>query len=59
KKELGDVMLQIVFYSKKECEPLVKLLFNEREIRLVGLEPVQGPYYKWSDVSNLIKKGIK
>ena len=51
--------IQIVFYSKKECEPLVKLLFNERETRLVGLEPVQGPYYKWSDVSSLIKKGIK
>ena len=44
--------LQLVFYrSRKAGKPvLVKLLLNEREVKLIGLEPVQGPYYSWEEL---------
>ncbi|MBR5703416.1 MAG: hypothetical protein IKX45_04110 [Bacteroidales bacterium] len=44
--------LQLVFYkSRKAGKPvLVKVLLNEREVRLLGLEPVQGPYYSWEEL---------
>ena len=41
--------LQIVFFRKRGREPLVKIYYNERETRVRGLEPVSGPYYRWSD----------
>lgn len=43
--------LQLVFYkSRKAGKPvLVKVLLNEQEVRLLGLEPVQGPYYSWEE----------
>ncbi len=44
-----------VFYRNGEGEVLVKFLYNERETRLRKLEPVSGPYYKWSDVRENIK----
>ena len=42
--------VQLVFYRpKKGTGPiLVKALLNENEVRL-PLQPVSGPYYKWSD----------
>ena len=48
--------LQIVFYqSRKAGDPiLVKVLMNEREVKLIGLEPVQGPYYRWADLREKI-----
>lgn len=45
--------LQFVFYQPKKCrsgETLVKLLFNGEEASIGTLEPVSGPYYRWSDV---------
>ena len=55
--------LQLIFYrkadgccsSKGACcaasdDILVKVLHNEGEIKLQGLTPVSGPYYKWSDL---------
>ena len=27
----------------------MKIYYNERETRVRGLEPVSGPYYRWSD----------
>ena len=49
--------LQIVFYrarkglfglgGKSDKPVLVKFLLNEREVSIIGLEPVQGPYYDW------------
>lgn len=43
--------LQVVFYrSDKNDEILVKVLYNEVERRIMGLEPVSGPYYRWTDV---------
>jgi hypothetical protein len=43
--------LQMIFYkNKKGGDVLVKFLVNERETALMGVEPVSGPYYRWSDV---------
>ena len=43
--------LQIIFYkNKKGGDVLVKFLVNERETALMGVEPVTGPYYRWTDV---------
>jgi len=42
--------IQFVLYrSKKNPEVLFKLLRNGREVTLPQLQPVEGPYYKWSD----------
>ena len=55
--------LQLIFYRKSNgscsvdgtcCaaaeDILVKVLHNEGEVKLQGLTPVSGPYYKWSDL---------
>lgn len=42
--------LQFVFYkSKKSPEILFKLLRNGSEVTLPQIQPVTGPYYKWSE----------
>ena len=50
--------LQMVFYrSRKAGKPvLVKFLMNERETGIIGLEPVQGPYYEWEKVREKISR---
>lgn len=41
--------VQLVFYKKGRKDPvLVKVLYNEKETRIAGLEPVSGPYYEWT-----------
>ena len=42
--------LQIIFYRNKSGDVLVKFLYQEQERLLHGLEPFQGPYYKWETV---------
>ena len=42
--------LQMVFYRNRKGDVLVKLLHNERETTILGLAPVEGPYYSWSDL---------
>lgn len=42
--------LQMVFYRDKSGEVLVKVLYNEKEMRIKGLTPVQWPYYRWQDL---------
>ncbi|MGN0188528.1 MAG: histidine-type phosphatase, partial [Candidatus Cryptobacteroides sp.] len=48
--------LQMVFYRNARGNVLVKFVYNGRERRLHGLEPVAGddgsetPYYRWNDV---------
>lgn len=43
--------IQMVFYrpekSPEADEVLVKILLNEREMPVKGLDPVTGPYYSW------------
>ena len=47
--------MQMVFYRsrKKDAPILVKFTYNGRERHVRGLEPVNGIYYKWEDVSRL------
>ena len=42
--------LQIIFYRNKAGDVLVKFLYQEQERLLRGLEPFEGPYYKWETV---------
>ena len=42
--------LQLVFFRRADGDVLVKLLHNEREVRLSGLAPASGPYYRWADL---------
>ena len=39
---------QMIFYRNKKDEVLVKVLYNEKEVQIPGIEPVSGPYYAWS-----------
>ena len=39
---------QMIFYRNKNDEVLVKVLYNEKEVQIPGIEPVSGPYYAWS-----------
>lgn len=48
--------LQIVFYRNRKGEVVVKLLVNEKESAVKGLTPVAGPYYRWSDLKQMIEK---
>jgi hypothetical protein len=41
---------QMIFYRNKKDEVLVKVLYNEKEIQIPGIEPVSGPYYNWSEL---------
>ncbi|MDE5814178.1 MAG: histidine-type phosphatase [Muribaculaceae bacterium] len=49
--------LQLVFYRNAEGDVLVKCLLNEQEARLPAT-PVNGPYYRWSDLRNYYKDKI-
>lgn len=50
--------LQMVFYRKPGADPLVKLYYNEAETLINGLEPVQGPFYRWSDLKAHLERRI-
>lgn len=39
--------IQMVFYKNKKNDVLTKILYNEKEVTLPGIEPVSGPYYDW------------
>jgi len=42
--------LQMIFFRNKEGSILVKFIYNDRERKIIGLEPVSGCYYKWEDI---------
>lgn len=43
--------IQMIFYRKPGAKDvLVKILLNEQECTLSGLNAVSGPYYRWKDV---------
>jgi len=50
--------VQLVFYKNSKGNVLVKVLANERETPIIGLTPVKGPYYNWSDYRALIEKKL-
>ena len=41
---------QMIFYKNKQGEVLAKVLYNEKEVLLPGIEPVSGPYYRWDEL---------
>ena len=41
---------QMIFYRNNKGEVLTKILYNEKEILLEGIEPVSGPYYSWPEL---------
>ncbi|MBR1705806.1 MAG: haloacid dehalogenase-like hydrolase [Bacteroidales bacterium] len=48
--------LQMVFYRKAgRPDILVKLLFNEREALIPGLDPAIGPYYRWETLETYLR----
>ena len=50
--------LQMIFYSNRKGEVLVKFLYNEKETFIPALTPVSGPYYRWSDAKAYFLKRI-
>ena len=41
---------QMIFYKNKKDEVLTKVLYNEKEVLIPGIEPVSGPYYRWDEL---------
>ena len=39
---------QMIFYRNKKGEVLTKVLYNEKEVLIPGVEPLSGPYYEWN-----------
>ncbi len=51
--------LHLVLYrSRKSDVILAKVLFNEQEMKISGLEPVAGPYYDWNELSAFLKSRL-
>lgn len=46
--------MQMVFYAGREGDVIVKVLWSEKEARINGLEPFDGPYYRWDDLRSHI-----
>ena len=51
--------LQFIFFRRaSDGDVLVLLLHNENEVRLAGLAPASGPYYRWTDLRGYLTKLI-
>ena len=46
--------IQLIFYKNKAGDVRVKVLMNERETRVIGLEGF--PYYKWEDFRKCLER---
>ena len=52
--------VQWIVYTAKDKEPLVKMLLLEKEVSFAkDLQPVFGPYYKWSDVKGYYTQKVE
>ena len=51
--------IQMVLYRNDKGDVLAKVLYNEREMHIRGLEPVSWPYYRWPDIRDRLLKGGK
>ncbi len=49
--------VQFIFYRNSEGDVLVKLLRNEEEVNIPGLDAVSGPYYRWEDFKGAFMPG--
>ncbi len=45
--------LQMVYYRNQAGNVLVKFIYNDRERHVIGLEAVNGIYYRWEDIKAL------
>ena len=50
---------QMIFYKNKKGEVLTKILYNEKEVLVPGIQPVSGPYYRWSELKAHFLEQIK
>ena len=50
---------QMIFYKDKKGEVLAKVLYNEKEVLIPGVQPVSGPYYRWTDLKAHFLEQIK
>ena len=50
---------QMIFYRNRKGEVLTKVLYNEKEVQIPGVEPVSGPYYRWTDLKARFLEQIK
>lgn len=51
--------IQIPFYRNAEGDVIVKVLHNEKEQPILGLEPLSGPYYRWSEVRAMLMRYLE
>jgi len=42
--------LQMVFYRDRKDNVLVKILYNEQEMKIPAVKAYKGPYYRWEDL---------
>lgn len=42
--------LQMVFYRDRKDNVLVKILYNEQEMKIPAVKAYSGPYYRWEDL---------
>ncbi len=47
---------QFIFYKNKKGEVIAKILYNEKEVSLPGLESDIEPYYSWEDLRAYLMK---
>ena len=50
---------QMIFYRNKKGEVLTKVLYNEKEVLIPDIQPVSGPYYRWTDLKAHFLEQIK
>jgi hypothetical protein len=50
---------QMIFYRDKKGEVLTKVLYNEKEVLIPDVQPVSGPYYRWTDLKAHFLEQIK
>lgn len=50
---------QMIFYKNKKGEVLTKVLYNEKEVLIPDVQPVSGPYYRWTDLKAHFLEQIK
>ena len=50
--------IQMVFYRNGAGDVIVRVLFNERDARLRGLETADGVYFRWADLKLRLEHGV-
>ena len=48
--------LQVIFYRNRQNDVLVKFLMNEKETLIPAMTSVEGPYYRWDEVKDYVRR---